>query len=42
MIGKMQGDDFEAHTPNGKRSYLVRKLVTIHFLLESQNGSGKG
>src|SRR5271165_5122489 len=42
MIGKAAGDDFEAHTPKGKRSYLVRKLVTIHFLLESQNGGGKG
>jgi transcription elongation factor GreA len=41
MIGKAEGDDFEAHTPKGKRSYLVRKLVTIHFLLESQNGGGK-
>ena len=41
MIGKAQGDDFEAHTPKGKRSYLVRKLVTIHFLLENQNGSDK-
>jgi transcription elongation factor GreA len=41
MIGKAQGDDFEAHTPKGKRSYLVRRLITIHFLLGNQNGSDK-
>jgi transcription elongation factor GreA len=38
LIGKAEGDDIEVQTPKGKRSYMVRKLVTIHELLESENG----
>lgn len=39
MIGKMEGDDVEAFTPKGKRSYTVVKLLTIHDLIASENGS---
>jgi transcription elongation factor GreA len=41
LIGKGPDDDIEVQTPRGKRSYLVRKLVTIHeiMLLESRNGN---
>jgi transcription elongation factor GreA len=42
MIGKAEGDDIEAITPKGKRSYLVRKLITIHALMISQNGNSGG
>ena len=40
-IGKASDDDIEVHTPKGKRSYLVRQLVTIHALLASENGESK-
>lgn len=39
MIGKMEGDDVEAFTPKGKRSYTLVKLLTIHDLIVSENGS---
>ncbi len=38
LIGKAEQDDIEVVTPKGKRSYLVRKLVTIHALLAADNG----
>ncbi len=41
LIGKAEGDDIEVQTPKGKRSYMVRKLLTIHDLLESENGTGQ-
>ena len=33
LIGKAAQDDIEVHTPRGKRSYLVKRLVTIHTVL---------
>ena len=39
LIGKAGDDDIEVQTPKGKRSYLVRKLLTIHALLAADNGS---
>ncbi|MBF6570825.1 MAG: transcription elongation factor GreA [Candidatus Binataceae bacterium] len=33
LIGKTSDDDIEVQTPKGKRSYMVRKLVTIHELM---------
>ena len=33
LIGKAERDDIEVHTPRGKRSYVVRRLVTIHAIL---------
>ena len=41
MISKAEGDDIEVHTPKGKRSYLVRRVITIHQLIVvvSDNGS---
>ena len=42
LIGKTEEDDIEVHTPKGKRSYLVKRLVTIHVLLTQENsGSGR-
>lgn len=42
LIGKAEEDDIEVHTPKGKRSYLVKRLVTIHVLLALENsGSGR-
>jgi transcription elongation factor GreA len=41
LIGKTCDDDIEVQTPKGKRSYLVRKLLTIHELLASENGDGE-
>ena len=41
MIGKAEGDDLEVQTPKGKRSYLVKKLKTIHELLSNENGSSE-
>jgi len=41
LIGKTSDDDIEVHTPRGKRSYLVLKLVTIHELLVTENGTGE-
>jgi transcription elongation factor GreA len=41
LIGKAEDDDIEVITPKGKRSYLVKKLTTIHVLLVSENGDGK-
>jgi transcription elongation factor GreA len=38
LIGKAQDDDIEVHTPKGKRSYIVIRLITIHELLTSENG----
>ena len=33
LIGKTEQDDIEVHTPRGKRSYLVKRLITIHTIL---------
>src|SRR5579875_4161353 len=39
LLGKSSDDDIEVQTPKGKRSYLIRKLVTIHELIAA-NGDG--
>jgi len=41
LIGKTEDDDIEVITPKGKRSYLVKKLITIHVLLAQENGSDR-
>lgn len=33
LIGKTQGDDIEVQTPKGRRSYVIKKLLTIHQLI---------
>ena len=38
LIGKAEQDDIEVETPRGKRSYLVKRLVTIHTILALENG----
>jgi transcription elongation factor GreA len=38
LIGKTEDDDIEVITPKGKRSYLVKKLTTIHVLLGQEDG----
>jgi len=37
LIGKSRDDDLEVQTPRGKRAYLVRRLITIHELID-ENG----
>lgn len=39
LIGKGEEDDIEVQTPKGKRSYLVKRLVTIHVILATENGA---
>jgi len=41
LIGKAEEDDIEVVTPKGKRSYLVKRLVTIHVLLAQGNGGDR-
>jgi transcription elongation factor GreA len=41
LIGKAEEDDIEVVTPKGKRSYLVKRLVTIHVLLAHENGGSR-
>jgi len=41
LIGKASEDDIEVHTPRGKRSYVVCKLVTIHQLLALEGERGE-
>ena len=41
LIGKASDDDIEVQTPKGKRSYLIKQLVTIHALLAHENGGGQ-
>src|SRR5215472_2992371 len=41
LIGKTEDDDIEVVTPKGKRSYLVRKLTTIHVLLTQETGAAR-
>jgi transcription elongation factor GreA len=41
LIGKGKDDDVEVQTPKGKRSYLIKKLTTIHTLLAQENGAAK-
>jgi transcription elongation GreA/GreB family factor len=38
LIGKSRDDDIEVQTPRGKRSYLLRKLITIHEIIAAENG----
>ena len=38
LIGKSSDDDIEVLTPRGKRAYLVRRLVTLHDLIDTDNG----
>jgi transcription elongation factor GreA len=38
LIGKSPDDDIEVQTPRGKRSYLVRRLTTLHELMAGDNG----
>jgi transcription elongation factor GreA len=42
LIGKGEDDDIEVQTPRGKRSYLVKRLVTIHAILAAENGVNSG
>jgi transcription elongation factor GreA len=37
LIGKASDDDIEVQTPRGKRAYLLRKLVTIHKLIATED-----
>jgi transcription elongation factor GreA len=41
LIGKGADDDIEVQTPKGRRSYMIKKLVTIHELLAAGNGGAK-
>jgi transcription elongation factor GreA len=41
LIGKAEEDDIEVVTPKGKRSYLVKRLVTIHVLLAQENSGSR-
>jgi len=41
LIGKTEDDDIEVLTPKGKRSYMVKRLTTIHALLATENGNNK-
>jgi transcription elongation factor GreA len=41
LIGKAEQDDIEVVTPKGKRAYMVKKLITIHAVLASENGGTK-
>lgn len=41
MIGKAEEDDIEVVTPKGKRAYIVKRLMTIHVVLASENGAAK-
>ena len=41
LIGKAEEDDIEVVTPKGKRSYLVKRLITIHVLLGQENGGSR-
>src|SRR5487761_584505 len=40
LIGKACDDDIEVVTPKGKRSYLVKRLITNHKLLAAENSGG--
>ncbi len=42
LISKGVGEDIEVETPKGKRSYLLRKLATIHALMARENGGSSG
>jgi transcription elongation factor GreA len=42
LIGKSRDDDIEVQTPRGKRSYLIRRLVTLHELIVNENGGRQG
>ncbi len=36
LIGKAEDDDIEVQTPKGKRSYIIKKLTTIHEILSRE------
>ncbi len=38
LIGKTEDDDIEVQTPKGRRSYLLKRLQTIHVLLPADEG----
>jgi transcription elongation factor GreA len=38
LIGRAQDDDIEVQTPKGKRSYVIRRLMTIHAIIAAENG----
>lgn len=38
LIGKAGDDDIEVQTPRGRRSYVVKRLITIHTILAAENG----
>jgi transcription elongation factor GreA len=40
LIGKARDDDIEVQTPKGKRSYVIKKLSTIHEFIAAE-GNGK-
>jgi transcription elongation factor GreA len=40
LIGRGQDDDVEVQTPKGRRSYLIRKLSTIHDIIVANENSG--
>src|SRR3972149_5816860 len=40
MISKAGGADIEVHTPKGKRSCLVRRVITIHQLIVVVSDNG--
>jgi transcription elongation factor GreA len=40
LIGKARDDDIEVQTPKGKRSYVIKKLSTIHEVIAAE-GNGK-
>ncbi|HYB92106.1 MAG TPA: GreA/GreB family elongation factor [Candidatus Binataceae bacterium] len=42
LIGKAEEDEIEVVTPKGKRSYLVRRLVTIHAILATESDADDG
>ncbi|HTW88109.1 MAG TPA: GreA/GreB family elongation factor [Candidatus Binataceae bacterium] len=41
LLGKAGDDDIEVETPKGKRSYLIRKLVTIHELIANGDSNSE-
>ncbi|MCL5044451.1 MAG: GreA/GreB family elongation factor [Deltaproteobacteria bacterium] len=42
LLGKSEGDEIDVKTPKGARSYLLRRLSTIHALLEASGSEGRG
>jgi len=42
LIGKAEEDEIEVVTPKGKRSYLIKRLTTIHAILATENNGEAG